>query len=331
MEKVRPAFPYRSVWYRPETCELRLIRPKDQWVRDRLANAGVELSQGVWAFVYSGRVEEYSPVAAALQDCLALCVHHETSDKPVDGWLDFFQRWGPLGLANLQVTEFRLNRQGTAWIGKLKQERDLYRDVTTVSYEEHWRLFHRHSLKTPTWFQKKYPGKPYLPLTVDEELQAYVEYWPLAHERLMDLFTAVELRQSDMTGPLHALFQQNIAMGLTPYSYVYNSLFGALVSIAVDQFLEGQRFLRCPPPCNKFFPTEHASQVYCSKTCRERFHRLKADKKRSDDEVEREKHRIRAKLGRRHDLIQSMDLDEEKIRAELNQVGQDRDKLNRFK
>jgi hypothetical protein len=315
MEESREVFPQLSVWYQCETCTLQRIKSRSKWTRDRLIEAGVDLSDGVWAFVYGGKVREYKPDTETLSQALSLPLTEE-SDEPHDDCLAFFKRWGPLGLDKIIVSSFEPDSRGAGELVRLKEGEGV------IPFERYWQFFHKPGTKTRTR----------RPVRVDDEFEGYLEYWPLVHPKLKALWWSV-IEDPSIT-QLGKLFEENVKVNWVaddpnkPFEnqrsimeFRYPSLFGELVSLSLAKF-QSLRLVQCPPPCNKYFWTSSKQGQYCGVPCRERYHRAKAEQNRISSPVEKKKNALRTRLvsKRRRKLLVDLDLDEQQIRSEINDV-----------
>jgi hypothetical protein len=276
-----------SVWYRCASCSLERVKPRSQWVKDRLNSFGVDLSEGVWTFVFGGPVSEYKPTQEVLDLAINLPMSEEDAE-PGEEWIQFFQQWGPFGLSRIMP---------------------LSNDLDT------WRFYHR-------------PGteRPKQSFHCADEFENYVEYWPLVHRKLMDLWWA---EKTPSPGERADLYNKYVKRELhydedRPYHLrTYDSLFGALVDLAVERSISEELLSECLW-CKENFWTADSTQKFCKPTCREAYHLIKADELRKSDPLVKEKRRLKSRLDRRKDLIGTLGLKEQHIRNAINDAKSDK-------
>lgn len=270
---VLQALPMGSLWRKCSRCELQKTFPRNKFVSDTLEAAEVELRHGVWTFIFSGEVKEYTPEKMIIDEMLSLPLPNSEDEKPSDEVLRFFAKWGPFGLYWLREKSLNFKNLKVN-LREVTDDTEILFGQANVDLVDYWRLFHAGTL--PAWLRnlsktslgdRQRNLKLSSPLILwDTYLDQYVEYWPLVYREFEKLVPAVQHWEEGLARELDDLFTSSTEVHIAtfdrpPYEVRFNSLKGALVSLAAEA-KSGWELKECPT-CHHPFWTENKNKKYC--------------------------------------------------------------------
>jgi hypothetical protein len=290
------ALPYSTDLWRWKECKVQKRHIRDAFVAGVLNRAGVETHDGVWSIVYGSKLKPYQPDDDVLKDALAL--HDQLpdceDDRPSDECLEFFKKWGPLGLYGMRQADIVWKDQH--WVVRLKltnDKCDILSDRNEVTLQEYVKLFHSRTVKVS--------HERYLRL-LDLPTDNYIEFWPVVYSCIRRFNGAIEQwRESRNIHELDELFSGNVRLGLRTHNgesgFVqrFTSLHDAIVGLFAEQTMH-QELKRCPT-CKELFWTPNPIQMYCKPDHQRNRPKTALDPER--DALLKEKKRLRSIMHRR--------------------------------
>lgn len=294
--------PFAVYWYRVENCRFRKI-------------------DGEWVIYFSGKVTPYEVGFETYRDILNLKLPSElirwrdeltVPAEPIEGVLDFFRKWGPLGLFYRDIRRTRRTKDMNSWLVEVEKSQ------RKIPIEEHWMKYHTRKFR----LRKSNEDLP----DVDEVFDGYYENW----KRLGFLLAIYQdwfkdIRESKDSFEYN---QQTENVGLRPFlydcgdgkyewSFVFNWLLGALFGL-LGQELIGKVDMRiCQnPSCGNYFDAiETGRTTYCTPKCQ----REGPDKRRLQDPVKKYRRMLKERLKRCPEELVSQEKSQS-INAELLQA-----------
>lgn len=290
-EKRELTVPFGGGWYRCESCEPK--KRKDGWVLH-----------------YSGKVTPYEVDFETYKDFLNLkrLLSKDLVEKPRDDVVEFFRKWGPLGLWQRDFVEasFRPGvglQAHTSWMGH---------PMGDEPFEEYWMRNHARKLRINL---KDYPAK--MPsydfikklLSADNVFKDYFETWTTVFGELfllkqLDTFKTHDIIDTAVNVELHYHPLKPVFVK-TPgkpkkyeWAFSFKTLSGAMVGLLAQEVIGKVDMRECKNCGTRFDAIETGRSTFCTNRCRVEY----PDKQKREDPVIKYRRMLQRRLERRPEV-----------------------------
>jgi len=300
-EEVRKSLtvPFSNEWYRCESCEPK--KRKDGWILH-----------------FSGKVTPYKVRFDTYKDFLNLTIpdlmptsHKPWPKKPGDDVVEFFRKWGPLGLWYKDFVEMDFAVFDPA-VGLLARTSWMGMTAGVVPFEEYWMRNHTRKLRISLM---NYPAKMPPPIFVQELLSPdnvfkdYFETWFSVCGELAVLQHLCKQKNDDFidTAINVRLTEDHLKPWLVKdpdnpkkydWSFGFDSLSGAMVGLLAQEVIGKVDMRECKNCGRRFNAIGTRRSTFCTTACMNEY----PDKQKREDPVIKYRRMLQRRLGRRRDV-----------------------------